>query len=68
MKLYTEIVSCKSCPNRCKMSEFIGLFNEAFRDRYLCINESPVKEILLHESLDAPDWCKLPDVPDEKNG
>lgn len=65
LKLYTEEVTCWICPNRCPMKDWYkDGWDDKYTDRFLCTNENPVKEIILHKSLDAPDWCKLPDVPE----
>lgn len=70
MKVYTEIVVCKGCPNRVEMHTIykpygmsvlpLGKESSDFMGRYLC-READYREIKLHESLDAPDWCPLPD-------
>jgi hypothetical protein len=62
MKLYTAEVTCKICPHRVPLGQFYKKYDEEYYDRFLCLNESRPREILLHPSLDAPDWCKLEDV------
>jgi hypothetical protein len=68
MKLYTDEVTCLICPHRCAMKYlYKDEWNEEYEDRFVCTNETPAKEIKLHESIDAPDWCKLPDVTECEN-
>jgi len=63
MKLYTDEVICLTCPHRQPLGQFYKQpWNPEYENRFLCLNESRPKEILLHPSLDVPDWCKLQDV------
>ena len=63
MKVYTENVYCINCPHRYPMGQWKKrAWDPEFYNRFLCLNEKDPKEIILHPSLDAPDWCKLPDV------
>jgi hypothetical protein len=62
MKVYTEIVVCKTCPNRAEMKDlYKPSWEPRFQDRYFCLAKDEEREIKLHDSLDAPDWCPLPD-------
>jgi hypothetical protein len=61
MRIYSEEVVCRTCPNRAEMKDiYKPAWLEEYEGRYLCCAGEELKEIKLHESLDEPDWCPLP--------
>jgi hypothetical protein len=68
MKLYTELVICKTCPHRCEMKDLRkDGWDSKYENRFVCYEGDEEKEIKLHDTLEAPDWCPLQDW-DEKHG